>query len=156
MQGKFLKRRYNFADISVMIRVSDGRYLDVTGLNLMDEGEYIELNCEYEFVFCFCTFCKQEIYAAPVTLDELIELSRAKKVIESVTSILYDSEESVQIGVQIAAKKILDSAYGIVERRDEGDEIWYDFKRLLRPVGEDGKRKKVYTTILSKKLVRVV
>lgn len=122
----------------------------------MNESEYMSLNCEDEFVFCFCTFCKQEIYAAPVTLAELIELSRAKKVIESVTSALYDSSESIQIGAQIAAKKILDSAYGIVERRDEGDEIWYDFKRLLRPVGEDGKRKKVYTTILSKKLIRVV
>lgn len=155
----FLKRRYNFADISVMMRVEDGKYLNVTDLNLTEDKEYIELNgCDSEFVFCFCTFCKQEMYAAPVTYEELVELSRTKKVIQSITETFKKEEENyaVQIGVQVAAKKILNSTFGYAEQRIEEEEMWYDFKRCLRPVGEDGKRRKVYTTVLSKKFERVV
>lgn len=151
-----LKRRYNFADISVMMRVSEDRYLDLTGLNLLDDREYIDMKCESEFVLAFCTFCKMEIYAAPVTYEELVMLSRTKSIVRIVTNAFDDEVDAKQMGAQIAAKKILDSAYGVVEQRLEGDEIWYDFKHLLRPKGEDGKRKKVYTAVLSKKIERMV
>lgn len=151
-----LKRRYNFADISVMMRVPDGRYLDLTGLNLLDDREYMELNCADEFVLCFCTFCKAEVYAAPITYDELVMLSRTKTIVGIVTKAFDDKTDARQMGAQIAAKKILDSAYGIVEQRNENGELWYDFKHLLRPMGEDGKRRKVYTTVLSKRIERVV
>lgn len=151
-----LKHRYNFADISVLMRVSEGRYLDLTGLNLFDDREYINMECESEFILAFCTFCKAEIYATPITYEELIMLSRTKSIVKIVTNSLDDKIEARQMGAQIAAKKILDSAYGIVEQRIEGDETWYDFKHLLRPKGEDGKRKKVYTAVLSKRIERVV
>lgn len=153
--GKFLKRKYVFADLSVMMRVSDGRYLNLTDLNLSEEREYMELNATSQFLLCFCTFCKQEIYAAPVTYEELVELSRSRKLINIVRESFGDEEDSLQIGAQIAAKKILDIAYGSVRQRIEGDEIWYDFIRQTTPRGEDGKRRKVQTVILSKKLMRV-
>lgn len=153
---RVLKRRYNFADISVMMRVSEGRYLDLTGLNLLEDREYINMKCDSEFVLAFCTFCKRELYATSVTFEELAMLSRTKSIIQIVMKAFTDKEEAKQMGAQVAAKKILDSAYGIVEQRIEDDEIWYDFKHLLRPIGEDGKRKKVYTSVLSKKLERVI
>lgn len=148
--------RYYFTDISVMMKMSNGRYINLTDLDLCDDKEHQVLNCTDKFIFTFCAFCKQAIYAAPVTYDELVELSRTKKVIKSVTSAIKDLDTAEQIGAQVAAKKILDNAYGYVEQHLEGDELWYDFKRLCRPVDDNtGKRTKVYTTIFSKKFIRV-
>lgn len=150
------RKRYYFTDISVMMKMYDGQYINLTDLDLCNEKEHLTLNCKDKFIFTFCAFFKQAIYAAPVTYDELVELSRTKKVIKSVTSAINDQTVAEQIGAHVAAKKILDNAYGYVEQHIEGDELWYDFKRLCRPVDDStGKRTKVYKTIFSKRFIRV-
>lgn len=150
------RKRYYFTDISVMMKMDNGTYVNLTDLDICDDKENIVLNCTDKFVFTICAFCKQAVYAAPVTYDELVELSRTKKVIKSVTSAIKDTQTAEQIGAQIAAKKILDNAYGYVEQCLGGDELRYEFKRLCRPMDDStGKRTKVYTTIFSKRFIQV-
>lgn len=153
---ELLRKRYYFTDISVMMKMSNGRYINLTDLDLCCDKELIELNCKEKFIFSLSAFGTEVVYAAPVTYDELVELSRTKKVIKSVTSAIKDEETAQQIGAQIAAKKILDNAYGYVEQCDENEELKYDFKRLCRPVNDStGKRSKVYMSIFSKKFEQV-
>ena len=147
-----LKDKYEFVNISVLLRTNDGDYLNVTDLNLCEEKEKLTLNSTARLLISFCTFFKKERYASEATVEELLALahiSRKSPIIELLTK-GFDEETAFQLVVQLCAKKILEYAYGRATKRVEEDGIYYDFARHRRIEG-----KAVYPVMLSKKMEKV-
>lgn len=147
-----LKDKYEFVDISVLMKTNDGEYLNVTDLNLCEEKEKLALNSNAKLLLSFCTFFKKERYASEVTVEELLALAHISPKSPSVELLTkgFDEETALQLIVQVCAKKILEYAYGRAIKRTERDGIYYDFARHRRING-----KAVYPVMLSKKMVKV-
>ena len=147
-----LKSKYNFVDISVLMRTGSGNYLNLTDLSLSEQTKEVKLNTESKFVITFCTFLYglyevtgQKKYVCDVTLEDLMGLAgihndsfvrRFKSNIEADTA--------DELLATLCAKKIMDYSYGkCVLKKENG--VQYDF---YRQTFKDGKR--VYPLICSK------
>lgn len=148
------KAKYNFVDISVMMRKEDGTYLNLTDFNFNVSAEnLLSLSgIKSAFALVFCTFARrrEQLIGCEVSLEELLALAgiKGKRLVSQLRS-GTEPEFANQMIAVVCAKKIVDYAYGKCLRL-EGESLTYEFHRQTF---ENGKR--VYPIVLTKAFIRI-
>lgn len=148
------KAKYDFVDISVMMRKEDGTYLNLTDFNFNVSAEnLLSLSgIKSAFALVFCTFARrrEQLIGCEVSLEELLALAgiKGKRLVSQLRS-GTEPEFANQMIAVVCAKKIVDYAYGKCLRL-EGESITYEFHRQTF---ENGKR--VYPIVLTKAFIRI-
>ena len=148
------KAKYDFVDISVMMRKEDGTYLDLTDFNFNVSAEnLLSLSgIKSAFALVFCTFARrrEQLIGCEVSLEELLALAgiKGKRLVSQLRS-GTEPEFANQMIAVVCAKKIVDYAYGKCLRL-EGESLTYEFHRQTF---ENGKR--VYPIVLTKAFIRI-
>jgi hypothetical protein len=148
------KAKYDFVDISVMMRKEDGTYLNLTDFNFNVSAEnLLSLSgIKSAFALVFCTFARrrEQLIGCEVSLEELLALAgiKGKRLVSQLRS-GTEPEFANQMIAVVCAKKIVDYAYGKCLRL-EGESLTYEFHRQTF---ENGKR--VYPIVLTKAFIRI-
>lgn len=148
------KAKYDFVDISVMMRKEDGTYLNLTDFNFNVSAENILSlsGIKSAFALVFCTFARrrEQLIGCEVSLEELLALAgiKGKRLVSQLRS-GAEPEFANQMIAVVCAKKIVDYAYGKCLRL-EGESLTYEFHRQTF---ENGKR--VYPIVLTKAFIRI-
>ena len=148
------KAKYDFVDISVMMRKEDGTYLNLTDFNFNVSAEnLLSLSgIKSAFALVFCTFARrrEQLIGCEVSLEELLALAgiKGKRLVSQLRS-GTEPEFANQMIAVVCAKKIVDYAYGKCLRL-EGESLTYEFHRQTF---ENGKR--VYPIVLAKAFIRI-
>jgi hypothetical protein len=148
------KAKYDFVDISVMMRKEDGTYLNLTdfNFNVSAENPLSLSGIKSAFALVFCTFAKrrEQLIGCEVSLEELLALAgiKGKRLVSQLRS-GTEPEFANQMIAVVCAKKIVDYAYGKCLRL-EGESLTYEFHRQTF---ENGKR--VYPIVLTKAFIRI-
>ena len=148
------KAKYDFVDISVMMRKEDGTYLNLTdfNFNLSAENLLSLSGIKSAFALVFCTFARrrEQLIGCEVSLEELLALAgiKGKRLVSQLRS-GTEPEFANQMIAVVCAKKIVDYAYGKCLRL-EGESLTYEFHRQTF---ENGKR--VYPIVLTKAFIRI-
>lgn len=148
------KAKYDFVDISVMMRKEDGTYLNLTDFNFNVSAEnLLSLSgIKSAFALVFCTFARrrEQLIGCEVSLEELLALAgiKGKRLVSQLRS-GTEPEFANQMIAVVCAKKIVDYAYGKCLRL-EGESLMYEFHRQTF---ENGKR--VYPIVLTKAFIRI-
>lgn len=148
------KAKYDFVDISVMMRKEDGTYLNLTDFNFNVSAEnLLSLSgIKSAFALVFCTFARrrEQLIGCEVSLEELLALAgiKGKRLVSRLRS-GTEPEFANQMIAVVCAKKIVDYAYGKCLRL-EGESLTYEFHRQTF---ENGKR--VYPIVLTKAFIRI-
>lgn len=148
------KAKYDFVDISVMMRKEDGTYLNLTDFNFNVSAEnLLSLSgIKSAFALAFCTFARrrEQLIGCEVSLEELLALAgiKGKRLVSQLRS-GTEPEFANQMIAVVCAKKIVDYAYGKCLRL-EGESLTYEFHRQTF---ENGKR--VYPIVLTKAFIRI-
>lgn len=148
------KAKYDFVDISVMMRKEDGTYLNLTDFNFNVSAENILSlsGIKSAFALVFCTFARrrEQLIGCEVSLEELLALAgiKGKRLVSQLRSGTEPEFANRMIAV-VCAKKIVDYAYGKCLRL-EGESLTYEFHRQTF---ENGKR--VYPIVLTKAFIRI-
>ena len=148
------KAKYDFVDISVMMRKEDGTYLNMTDFNFNVSAENILSlsGIKSAFALVFCTFARrrEQLIGCEVSLEELLALAgiKGKRLVSQLRS-GTEPEFANQMIAVVCAKKIVDYAYGKCLRL-EGESLTYEFHRQTF---ENGKR--VYPIVLTKAFIRI-
>ena len=148
------KAKYDFVDISVMLRKEDGTYLNLTDFNFNVSAENILSlsGIKSAFALVFCTFARrrEQLIGCEVSLEELLALAgiKGKRLVSQLRS-GTEPEFANQMIAVVCAKKIVDYAYGKCLRL-EGESLTYEFHRQTF---ENGKR--VYPIVLTKAFIRI-
>ena len=148
------KAKYDFVDISVMMRKEDGTYLNLTDFNFNVSAEnLLSLSgIKSAFALVFCTFARrrEQLIGCEVSLEELLALAgiKGKRLVSQLRS-GTEPEFANQMIAVVCAKKIVDYAYGKCLRL-EGESQTYEFHRQTF---ENGKR--VYPMVLTKAFIRI-
>lgn len=148
------KAKYDFVDISVMMRKEDGTYLNLTDFNFNVSAEnLLSLSgIKSAFALVFCTFARrrEQLIGCEVSLEELLALAgiKGKRLVSQLRS-GTEPEFANQMIAVVCAKKIVDYAYGKCIRL-EGESLTYEFHRQTF---ENGKR--VYPIVLTKAFIRI-
>ena len=148
------KAKYDFVDISVMMRKEDGTYLNLTdfNFNLSAENPLSLSGIKSAFALVFCTFARrrEQLIGCEVSLEELLALAgiKGKRLVSQLRS-GTEPEFANQMIAVVCAKKIVDYAYGKCLRL-EGESLTYEFHRQTF---ENGKR--VYPIVLTKAFIRI-
>lgn len=148
------KAKYDFVDISVMMRKEDGTYLNLTDFNFNVSAENILSlsGIKSAFALVFCTFARrrEQLIGCEVSLEELLALAgiKGKRLVSQLRS-GTEPEFANQMIAVVCAKKIVDYAYGKCLRL-EGESLTYEFHRQTF---ENGKR--VYPIVLTKAFIRI-
>lgn len=148
------KAKYDFVDISVMMRKEDGTYLNLTdfNFNVSAENPLSLSGIKSAFALVFCTFARrrEQLIGCEVSLEELLALAgiKGKRLVSQLRS-GTEPEFANQMIAVVCAKKIVDYAYGKCLRL-EGESLTYEFHRQTF---EDGKR--VYPIVLTKAFIRI-
>ena len=155
----YLKEKYNFSDVSVLIRQSNGTYINLSLLELSEIGigriwDYSGLIVKPNHIqsqYALSLFCTVRSVLCEVTLEELQLLANAKgtKFVNQVKARTgYDKsdKEGENILALILAKKILNYRWGKCQLVSlEDNEAVYAFVR------NTGKNE--YRTVLEKKFL---
>ena len=148
------KAKYDFVDISVMMRKEDGTYLNLTdfSFNVSAENPLSLSGIKSGFALVFCTFARrrEQLIGCEVSLEELLALAgiKGKRLVSQLRS-GTEPEFANQMIAVVCAKKIVDYAYGKCLRL-EGESLTYEFHRQTF---ENGKR--VYPIVLTKAFIRI-
>lgn len=148
------KAKYDFVDISVMMRKENGTYLNLTDFNFNVSAEnLLSLSgIKSAFALVFCTFARrrEQLIGCEVSLEELLALAgiKGKRLVSQLRS-GTEPEFANQMIAVVCAKKIVDYAYGKCLRL-EGESLTYEFHRQTF---ENGKR--VYPIVLTKAFIRI-
>lgn len=148
------KAKYDFVDISVMMRKEDGTYLNLTdfNFNVSAENPLSLSGIKSAFALVFCTFARrrEQLIGCEVSLEELLALAgvKGKRLVSQLRS-GTEPEFANQMIAVVCAKKIVDYAYGKCLRL-EGESLTYEFHRQTF---ENGKR--VYPIVLTKAFIRI-
>lgn len=148
------KAKYDFVDISVMMRKEDGTYLNLTdfNFNVSAENPLSLSGIKSAFALVFCTFARrrEQLIGCEVSLEELLALAgiKGKRLVSQLRS-GTEPEFANQMIAVVCAKKIVDYAYGKCLRL-EGESLAYEFHRQTF---ENGKR--VYPIVLTKAFIRI-
>lgn len=148
------KAKYDFVDISVMMRKEDGTYLNLTdfNFNVSAENPLSLSGIKSAFALVFCTFARrrEQLIGCEVSLEELLALAgiKGKRLVSQLRS-GTEPEFANQMIAVVCAKKIVDYAYGKCLRL-EGESLTYEFHRQTF---ENGKR--VYPVVLTKAFIRI-
>lgn len=148
------KAKYDFVDISVMMRKEDGTYLNLTDFNFNVSAEnLLSLSgIKSAFALVFCTFARrrEQLIGCEVSLEELLALAgiKGKRLVSQLRS-GTEPEFANQMIAVVCAKKIVDYAYGKCLRL-EGESLTYEFHRQTF---ENGKR--VYPIVLTKAFIGI-
>lgn len=148
------KAKYDFVDISVMMRKEDGTYLNLTdfNFNVSAENPLSLSGIKSAFALVFCTFARrrEQLIGCEVFLEELLALAgiKGKRLVSQLRS-GTEPEFANQMIAVVCAKKIVDYAYGKCLRL-EGESLTYEFHRQTF---ENGKR--VYPIVLTKAFIRI-
>ena len=148
------KAKYDFVDISVMMRKEDGTYLNLTDFNFNVSAEnLLSLSgIKSAFALVFCTFARrrEQLIGCEFSLEELLALAgiKGKRLVSQLRS-GTEPEFANQMIAVVCAKKIVDYAYGKCLRL-EGESLTYEFHRQTF---ENGKR--VYPIVLTKAFIRI-
>lgn len=148
------KAKYDFGDISVMMRKEDGTYLNLTdfNFNVSAENPLSLSGIKSAFALVFCTFARrrEQLIGCEVSLEELLALAgiKGKRLVSQLRS-GTEPEFANQMIAVVCAKKIVDYAYGKCLRL-EGESLTYEFHRQTF---ENGKR--VYPIVLTKAFIRI-
>ena len=148
------KAKYDFVDISVMMRKEDGTYLNLTdfNFNVSAENPLSLSGIKSAFALVFCTFARrrEQLIGCEVSLEELLALAgiKGKRLVSQLRS-GTEPEFANQMIAVVCAKKIVDYAYGKC-LRPEGESLTYEFHRQTF---ENGKR--VYPIVLTKAFIRI-
>lgn len=148
------KAKYDFVDISVMMRKEDGTYLNLTDFNFNVSAENILSlsGIKSAFALVFCTFARrrEQLIGCEVSLEELLALAgiKGKRLVSQLRS-GTEPEFANQMIAVVCAKKIVGYAYGKCLRL-EGESLTYEFHRQTF---ENGKR--VYPIVLTKAFIRI-
>lgn len=148
------KAKYDFVDISVMMRKEDGTYLNLTdfNFNVSAENPLSLSGIKSAFALVFCTFARrrEQLIGCEVSLEELLALAgiKGKRLVSQLRS-GTEPEFANQMIAVVCAKKIVDYAYGKCLRL-EGESLTYEFHRQTF---ENGKR--VYPIALTKAFIRI-
>lgn len=135
------KAKYDFVDISVMMRKEDGTYLNLTdfNFNVSAENPLSLSGIKSAFALVFCTFARrrEQLIGCEVSLEELLALAgiKGKRLVSQLRS-GTEPEFANQMIAVVCAKKIVDYAYGKCLRL-EGESLTYEFHRQTF---ENGKR----------------
>lgn len=140
--------RYNFVDISIFMRTSNGLYLNLTDFILSEENDLIDLGCKAEFVLVFFSFKKKERYVCDITLSELLKLANItdKAFIKRLAGCSAGGNNRELLAI-FCAKEIVNYRYGRILKDGE---FTYTFHRQSFVKNEEGKKKRVYPTVLKK------
>lgn len=148
------KAKYDFVDISVMMRKEDETYLNLTdfNFNVSAENPLSLSGIKSAFALVFCTFARrrEQLIGCEVSLEELLALAgiKGKRLVSQLRS-GTEPEFANQMIAVVCAKKIVDYAYGKCLRL-EGESLTYEFHRQTF---ENGKR--VYPIVLTKAFIRI-
>lgn len=148
------KAKYDFVDISVLMRKEDGTYLNLTdfNFNVSAENPLSLSGIKSAFALVFCTFARrrEQLIGCEVSLEELLALAgiKGKRLVSQLRS-GTEPEFANQMIAVVCAKKIVDYAYGKCLRL-EGESLTYEFHRQTF---ENGKR--VYPIVLTKAFIRI-
>lgn len=127
------KAKYDFVDISVMMRKEDGTYLNLTdfNFNVSAENPLSLSGIKSAFALVFCTFARrrEQLIGCEVSLEELLALAgiKGKRLVSQLRS-GTEPEFANQMIAVVCAKKIVDYAYGKCLRL-EGESLTYEFHR---------------------------
>lgn len=148
-----LKNRYKYIDISVLMKVESGAYIDLTCMQLKDERELVYVNYsglkEGKYLLTFCTFIKKERYVTEITIDELLIISgivrNEKNTSRYPARLLRDAGD--ELTAAICAKKIVDYSSGYVQQIERtANGFVYEFNRKEHHGGEPVLRKEFVST----------
>lgn len=130
-----LKKRYNFVDITILLRKEDGRYTNITDYTFIGKNETVELHgINSELVIMLCGFMwKKERYGCEITVSELLALAniRSSQFLEHIAVGMEKDIAEMLIAV-MCSEKIKDYAYGRICCVQNTDKVIYEFMRCRR------------------------
>lgn len=150
-----LNNKYNFVDISVLKKKRENRYVNMTDFTFGLEVEEILLNSSEEYLLLFPSYTQDVKYVAPTTVQELLTLAdiSCKPFVKQMYTGL-EEESANEIVAHLCAKKILDYSYGKIIQSEKNLNV-YKFQRQKFEINEEGKRHRIYPTVLTKTFHRV-
>lgn len=150
-----LNSKYNFVDISVLKRKKENRYINMTDFTFGLEAEEMLLKSSEEYLLLFPSYTQNVKYVAPTTVQELLTLAdiSCKPFVKQMYTGL-EEESANEIVAHLCAKKILDYSYGKIIQNKKDLNV-YEFQRQKFEINEEGKRHRIYPTVLTKTFQRV-
>lgn len=132
MQQKkcFLQEKYNFSDISILYRMENGRYMNLSDFEFGIMPENVILENQGRFLLAlFTPFTAYRKLVCPVVLSELLQLANIRNerfVIQAKTG---TEDEGDNILALICAKKIMNYNRGKCILKETSDGMICEFVR---------------------------
>lgn len=142
-----LQKKYSFSDISVLYRMKDGAYINLTDFEFGIVPESVALEEQHSryllALFTPCTVSRNSL--CPVTIPELLQLANVRNERFVIQTRTGTEEEGDNILALVCAKKILNYGRGKCMLKETADGMVCEFMRY----DGYGNRRTVLTKIFS-------